>query len=130
MSTLRILLRDQRRSYWPGERIEGGVAWQLDRPAKAIEVRLFYYTKGKGTTDVVVVDQVRFEQPPEQEVRPFQFQLPAGPYSFSGKLISLIWAIELVAFPGQEAERLEFTLGPGGREISLRAAAQAHARQA
>ena len=51
--------------------------------------------------------------------RPFRFQLPDAPYSFSGKLISLIWAIEAVAEGIKEAARYEFVLAPEGREIEL-----------
>ena len=45
--------------------------------------------------------------------------LPAGPYSFSGRLISLIWALELVAEPGNHVARVEITLGPDGQEVVL-----------
>ena len=53
------------------------------------------------------------------------FVLPPAPYSFSGKLISLIWAVEVVAEGIKEASRLEFTLSPDGREITLSSAAVA-----
>jgi hypothetical protein len=45
--------------------------------------------------------------------------LPLAPYSFSGKLISLIWGLELVLEPSQETARFEFTLSPTGEEIML-----------
>jgi hypothetical protein len=45
--------------------------------------------------------------------------LPEGPYSFSGKLISLIWALELACSPGSETVRREITVSPTGHEIVL-----------
>ena len=39
----------------PGEVLKGRVGWQSDTPITSAELRLFYYTKGKGTRDVDVV---------------------------------------------------------------------------
>ena len=49
--------------------------------------------------------------------RPFEFEIPRGPYSFSGKLITLAWAIEIVALPGGETERLDLVVGPQPVEV-------------
>lgn len=119
MNQLRLGTRDNQREFRPGEEVHGAAGWQLDQPAKAVEVRLFWYTRGKGTEDVGVVGTVRFDQPQQEEARPFQFKLPESPYSFSGKLISLIWALELVVEPGQHSTRLELTVSPTGKEVLL-----------
>ena len=117
MSTMRISTRDQRVSFRPGEEIAGVAAWQLESPPKAVELRLFWFTRGKGTTDVKVIQTLSFDAPKLEETRPFQLRLPGEPYSFSGKLISLIWALELVI--GKTAERLEIVVSPSGHEIVL-----------
>jgi hypothetical protein len=44
---------------------------------------------------------------------------PSGPYSFSGRLISLLWALEAVAEPGGEVARREIVLSPSGEEVRL-----------
>jgi hypothetical protein len=119
MSQLKLGLRDNRTAFRPGEEIVGAAGWQLDRPPKSVEVRLFWYTCGKGTQDVGVVDTVRFEQPQREEARPFRFIAPAEPYSFTGKLITLVWALELVVKPGDESARLELTISPTGQPIVL-----------
>jgi hypothetical protein len=119
MNTLKIATRDNRISFRPGEEVVGAAAWQLDEAPKAVEVRLFWFTRGKGTSDVTVVQTLRFDSPKMEEARPFQLSIPAEPYSFSGKLISLIWALELVVKPGKEADRLEITVSPKGDEITL-----------
>ena len=119
MSELKILLRNDRTAFRPGERIEGVAGWRLDRVPKSIELRLFWFTRGKGTEDVSVVHRLRFDSPQLEEGRPFSFDLPSEPYSFSGELISLIWALELVVEPDEESARVELVVAPNGREIRL-----------
>ena len=119
MNQLKLGTRDNRTEFRPGEEIARAAGWQLDQPPQSVEVRLFWFTRGKGTEDVGVMDTVRFEQPQREEARPFRFTAPAEPYSFSGKLISLVWAIELVVQPGPDSSRLELTLSPTGKEILL-----------
>ena len=91
----------------PGELVEGRASWHLDEEADAIEVRLFWYTTGKGSQDVEVLRTLRDDRPDTSGHRDFSIRLPEGPYSFSGKLITLAWAIELVVFPGGETERFD-----------------------
>ena len=119
MSKLKLAVRDDRREFRPGEEIHGAAGWQLDRAPKSAEVRLFWRTRGKGTEDVGVVETVRFEHPQSEEARPFCFKLPDAPYSFSGKLISLLWGLELVLSPGDETAQVELVVSPTGREILL-----------
>jgi hypothetical protein len=118
MSELEIKTRDDRTSFLPGEELNGEVRWLLDSPGQ-IELRLFWRTEGKGTKDVKVVEQINFDNPRRQESREFRFQLPEGPYSFSGKLISLIWALELIVTSTDETERLEIVISPTNSEILL-----------
>jgi hypothetical protein len=118
MSELEIKTRGDKFSFLPGEELAGQVSWQLDSPSR-IELRLFWRTEGKGTKDVKVVDRINFDNMKRQESREFKFQLPDGPYSFSGKLISLIWALELVVTSTDETERLEIVVSPTKSEILL-----------
>ena len=106
-------------AYVPGERIRGTVSWRLSSVPKAAALRLFYYTEGKGTQDVEIVEDFGFDAPTATEEREFDFELPQGPYSFSGKLISLIWALELEIIDDGPVERLIFTLSPTGEEVNL-----------
>jgi len=119
MSTLKIGTYENKTQYHPGEEIAGRALWILDRPPKAVEVRLFWYTEGKGTQDVELIDSVRFDKPSERGEDDFRFTLPNEPYSFSGKLISLIWALELVVLPSDETERFPITVSPTGFEVFL-----------
>lgn len=102
----------------PNGRVKGSVTWQVEQMPKNMSVRLFWYTQGRGTEDLQVVDRVNLE-PALQGQAGFEFIVPEGPYSFSGKLISLIWAVEAVVLPGGECVRETITVSPSGNEILL-----------
>ena len=114
-----ILLDANRTTYRPGETIQGTVHWALLDPPESVELRLFWFTRGKGTEDVKLIESTAFDAPGAEERRPFLLRLPGEPYSFSGRLISLIWALELVAKPGGDTARAEITVSPAGDEIKL-----------
>ena len=111
--------------YRPKGKLSGSAQWQLEKEARAIEVRLIWFTQGKGTQDVEVVDRRRWETPVLMGQEKFEFTLPEGPQSFSGKLISLTWAVELVIEKANESARIEFVLSPFDAEIQLGAVGDA-----
>jgi hypothetical protein len=119
MSILRIKTDGSATWFRPGSTVGGDVSWHLDADTDAVEVRLFWYTQGKGTQDVEVVDLLRVDHPEPSDHRRFGFQLPLGPYSFSGELITLRWALELVALPGDDTERVDLIVAPQPVEISI-----------
>src|SRR3954465_3126980 len=119
MDWMRIETRDGVTAFLPGETVEGTVGWHFDAPARSVELRLLWYTEGKGDQDVGVVASVPLANPGMDEIRPFQIRLPAGPYSFSGRLISLVWALGAWPGPGSRAERLPITVSPTRQEILL-----------
>ena len=69
--------------------------------------------------DHQIVETARFNNPEPAEGRGFNIRVPQGPFSFSGKLISLLWALEAVAQPGDRAERLPIVVSPTRQEILL-----------
>ena len=105
-------------SFHPGEVVTGFAEWDLPGVTGA-EVRLFWRTSGKGTPDTATAGVVRWERPAARERREFRLTLPDSPYSFSGKLISLLWAVELVVEPRRDAVRAEIVMSPTGKEIRL-----------
>ena len=58
-----------------------------------------------------------FDEPYASDSRNFEFKIPAGPYSFSGLLISLAWALELEL--DKECLQYDIVVSPTGKEISL-----------
>jgi hypothetical protein len=118
---MEVSLAGGRTAFSPGETLEGTASWRLAERPRSLELHLFWYTRGKGDRDLELVETQPI-QPPEPNGRcDFRFRLPAGPYSFSGKLVSLLWAVELVAEPGAKGARTEITVAPGGREVLLSA---------
>ena len=121
---LTLQIRDDRTRFAPGEEVAGVVSWQLSGPPRAVVVRLIWLTRGKGTGDVGGGAEVRFDAPAMADRKEFRLRVPDGPYSFSGKLISLIWMLELAVEPSGEARQIELTVSPTGREILLHGSGQ------
>jgi hypothetical protein len=82
-----------------------------------------WFTRGKGTSDASIVETTNLAAPAAMGDAPFRFSLPAAPHSFSGQLIALQWAVEIVAIGPKKREmgreRLEFWLSPSDKEIIL-----------
>ncbi|WP_437228080.1 hypothetical protein SH661x_000710 [Planctomicrobium sp. SH661] len=109
-------------AFYPGTIAAVTVFWDVganEPPPTAIEVRLVWNTQGKGDSDLTVVKNIRLEPKTPQGQRQVRLQLPWGPYSFSGKLISLIWAIEVIIFPSKTSIRKEIVMGPNSEEVLI-----------
>ena len=118
MSVLRLSTEGSESWFRPGRSIAGQASWHLDTDAEAIELRLFWFTDVDGSREVEVVDSRRIDRPEPNGERSFRFQVPEGPYSFTGRLFSLAWAVELVVIPSGETERLDSVVGPRPIEVS------------
>jgi hypothetical protein len=115
--TLTLAPRDSATARRPKETLDLTGSWTLDKMPKRLEARLFWFTRGKGTPDAGLVETQQVDVPSLKGERRFRFPLPDGPYSFSGRLITLGWAVELVA--DDEVARWEFTMSPDGNEIDI-----------
>lgn len=116
---LALFIENDRTAFRPGEELRLSLLWALPEKPTVLEVSLFFYTKGKGTEDVEVVSRHPISANAPAGEATLKIKLPAGPYSFSGKLISVLWAVELVSEPGSRSARSEFVLGPEAKEILL-----------
>ncbi|HJX27404.1 MAG TPA: hypothetical protein VJ885_05795 [Thermoanaerobaculia bacterium] len=106
-------------SFRPGDVVEGTVRWQFAEAPGEVELRLFWHTEGRGDQDLDVVQTVPFANPGAVDRRSFRVRLPEGPYSFSGKLITLAWGLEAVAQPDGWSGGIPIVLSPTGEEIRL-----------
>lgn len=122
MNNLEISFPQNIQSFDPGAEIAVKAIWDLDETPAKIEARLVWHTTGKGDRDLKVVKTVVIDHPPARDEQFVNFALPWGPYSFSGKLISLVWGIELVVSPGNNSVRSEIVVAPHGTEVLLRSA--------
>ncbi|MGB0991880.1 MAG: hypothetical protein ACPG32_05365 [Akkermansiaceae bacterium] len=103
--------------FTPGDTISGKVTWADVGKTKKVALRLFWHTTGRGTKDVELVHEELW--PAAQSEGEFSIVLPSEPYSFSGKLIALKWALEAVILPEETTVIYEFVLSPNGKNIML-----------
>jgi len=116
---LKIELPQNERSFAPGGTIGVDAHWALDKPADRVELRLVWNTVGKGDRDLSVVSTWSYDATSMNGHQLEEVTLPEAPYSFSGKLLSLVRAFELIALPSGESTREEFVIAPNGRELTL-----------
>jgi hypothetical protein len=116
---LRLTFANNNTSFRPGDQIAGTARWDCPEAPKHVEISLGWSTRGKGTEDSETVATVSVENPVTRGEHGFRFIAPGEPHSFSGKLISLIWSVELLIEPGDEIERVEIVIAPDAREIEL-----------
>lgn len=118
--SVQIQLDGDSTSFEPGADIRGRVDWQPDGPARmSMMISLIWFTQGKGIEDVTVVDQIQIDHPRPHGHRDFKFRLPDFPWSFSGSLISLTWAVEASLEPKGTVERVTVISAPGGEKVKL-----------
>ena len=118
MSSLDIEIEYGKTAFKPGEQISGRVKWQFEEVPKKLELSLFWRTQGKGTQDTGIVESITVEPAGRHGQKDFTFTAPDGPYTFSGRLISIIWALELVEpARGKDYVRRDIVISPSGQEV-------------
>ncbi len=118
----RIDLDRDRTRYRPGETVSGAVEWSLPAVPGGVALCLRWRVEGKGAPDAGSPIAVQFKDPLAMDHRAFRLVLPAMPYSFWGKMLSIHWRIELVVRHGRfGVETLEvfrvITMSPTGDPI-------------
>ncbi len=119
MSKLKIQIESGQTSFTPGDTIAGNVSWQFDDRPDKVALRLIWFTRGKGTEDVGIVEETEFDGASAFETRQFRLKTPLGPYSYSGSLLSIIWAIEAMSEDPDDCERIEVVISPTGNEVRI-----------
>jgi hypothetical protein len=117
MSSLQVQL--DREWVRPGGTVRARLHWELDdRPDKLV-VRLLWYTEGRGTRDVGVIAEEELAFSGLTGDTEVELAVPEGPYSFSGRLITLRWVVELAVEPEGEAEQAPLVVGPTPVPVQL-----------
>ena len=101
-----IETKDDQKQFKAGDVLEGHVIWH-DAKVESATLRLFWRTMGKGTQDVGPESEISFDAPRDADKRPFRFVLPAGPLSYDGTLVAIVWGLELELLPEQRVESLD-----------------------
>jgi len=119
MNDLRIDIPGGRVSFQPLEEVAGTIAWALEEPPRSLELRLLWMTRGRGIVDSEVVQSMCLETPPAAGDRPFRFRLPDWPYSLAGKLVTVQWALQLLAASPPQQAQVNLIVSPTQRQIEL-----------
>lgn len=101
-----IALRTSDGSFRPKERVAGYAHWDLERAPAWLEVRLAWHTEGKGTKEVRIVGRERLSGLTSQDRRDFTLTLPEMPYTYHGRVLSILWSVDLIG-PGRRLWRRE-----------------------
>ncbi|MCX6606402.1 MAG: hypothetical protein NTV52_22815 [Acidobacteria bacterium] len=100
----------------PGAAIDGKVTWdRRELHPTEVEIRLVWHTTGAVDRDQGTRIVGRFPVAAGVGELAFSIVAPDGPYSFSGKLLSIVWTLEAVVGPG--SAQVPLVIGPGGREV-------------
>lgn len=121
MNELSLELVDGNTSFLPSARVAGFVSWRMDEPPRRIRVELLWATRGKGTVDEDTVDRMEVASPAASGRAGFRLRLPDQPLSFSGRLLSVVWAVRAVSEPDGTRTEVNIVVSPTGREIDLTA---------
>lgn len=93
-------------------RVEGHVTWKLPAPPGGMELCLFWYTSGRGASDLQIVARQVLDAGVKQGEHLFRMTLPPGPRPFAGKRVTVTWALELVPNKGERFVRLDLPVTP------------------
>jgi hypothetical protein len=116
---LEIRVDGGRDAFAPGEPIRGTLGWTLEEAPRELTLKLIWYTEGRGDRDVGVARTLSIDAPAAIGNRSFDLAGPGGPYSCSGRLVSIRWALEAACEPGGHSARAELVIAPEGREVQI-----------
>jgi hypothetical protein len=117
--SIKIQIDEDRTAFRPGEMINGSISWRLPVAPTQVTLELFWTTRGKGMVDSEVVQSVQIKHTADSGEQRFELKVPNTPYSFAGKLVSLLWGLRLIIHPSQEQAQVNLTISPTGQEINL-----------
>ena len=116
---LHLHLNAPSNGFAPGAVLEGVAGWRQHEPPRKAAVRLFWYTDGKGTQDLGLADEQILSGGGMDCEEAFSLRVPEQPYSCSGMLVAIRWAVELLLNDGEEATRVNITVSPWVEEPRL-----------
>jgi hypothetical protein len=90
-------------AFRPGDVIAGRARWQLGEAPEEAELRLFWYTEGKGDEDLSVhyFERRTPTDADDGDLRPlrrFRTRLPNSPLSYRGAILNVCWCVRVRVF--------------------------------
>ena len=120
MNKIQISFVSGNNNFLPREEIQLLIAWELpELKEDKMEVQLFWYTNGCGIEDLEIIETKNIKITSVIGQKEILFNAPPYPYSFSGKHVSLIWAIEAVYDKAKISSMANFDITPFRKKIVL-----------
>ena len=119
MSELNIHLNSDTNIFAPGQTMEGTISWKFDEEPQKLTLALHWYTESRAIKQSGMADSIEFERPSIKGSKDFSFEIPMGPYSFQGRLLSLNWVLELAPSLGIDLVRQPIAVSPTSQTIHL-----------
>lgn len=119
INTKPVLIEVDRINIAAGSTISGVVKWQSIEQSEPLELRLSWHTEGRGTMDRKIIYQQALPIVTHLQSHRFSIKAPEGPYSFTGRLIELIWTISCVSKKGKVLDSTQLYLSRDGRAVEL-----------
>lgn len=114
-----LSLPDGRTSFEPGSSVDVTVSWALNVAPYALQLRLYWETRGKGNRAARVVQTERIDPTQPTGFAVCRVVLPLAPWSFSGRLVSLVWMLEAVVTATDARASCELVVAPDESELLL-----------
>ena len=93
-----MILDPGQKNVQPGTVLEGEILWDLETAPRTLRLRLGWWTSGKGDRDEHVVAEQEWPSPAAIGKESFALSIPvAAVPSFSGRLVSVEWGLQLSA---------------------------------
>ena len=108
-----------RKTFRPSEILDAEIHWKDEVPGKTVTARIRWFTVGKGTTSSLEVHQELVQLNAANGVHVVRFQLPRGPLSCEGKLLTIQWAIQVEGLKSSSQKEELFYLAHGELPIRL-----------
>jgi hypothetical protein len=106
-----ITITLQRKDLRPHETVAGRVEWRLDKEPRELELRLCWFTRGRGTEEAETIATLPLGDRAEG-ASDFAFELPGAPWSIEGRLVGIGWGLEVVARKQGGLALEEFVVAP------------------
>ena len=103
----------------PGQLLVVTVVWEFDTTPSKLTLELSWRTSGKGTDDCETVYSEYWSPDSKSGEKELQIQLPRGPISVQGTLISIGWQLECTSKRPSESNIRSLVLSQLDQPIRL-----------
>jgi hypothetical protein len=109
--------------YAPGETMIVTARWPRGVVVQTLECTLEWSTEGKGDSNGELVTEEFWNDLESVQSVEWKVELPRGPLSVQGQLLSIVWAVhceaEIEGARGEESQEVPLTLSHGSEPIVL-----------